>query len=63
METKSNVARWEYKIVTLGPSTSQSGESLLNSLGDEGWDLIAFQPNNARAYVGEGAYFLKRSRL
>lgn len=62
METQPNVTRWEYKIVTLGPSTSQSGEALLNSLGEEGWDLVAFQAQHTRAYLGEGAYYLKRPR-
>jgi hypothetical protein len=62
MESTSNVTRWEYKIVMLGPSTSQSSEALLNSLGEEGWNLVAFQPNNQRAYLGEGAYYLKRPR-
>ncbi len=53
---------WEYKVVKLGPSSSSESESLLNQLGRDGWDLVAFQPSSARAYPGEGTYTLKRPR-
>jgi hypothetical protein len=53
---------WEYKVVKLGPSSSPESESLLNQLGREGWDLVAFQPSSTRAYPGEGTYTLKRPR-
>jgi hypothetical protein len=53
---------WEYKVVKLGPSSSLESESLLNQLGQDGWDLVAFQPSNERAYPGEGTYTLKRPR-
>jgi len=35
---------------------------VLNDLGAQGWDMIAFQPSGERAYPGEGTYFLKRPR-
>jgi hypothetical protein len=53
---------WEYKIVKLGPSRSLDSEAVLNELGRAGWDLIAFQPLDQRAYPGEGAFYLKRPR-
>jgi hypothetical protein len=53
---------WEYKIVKLGPSSSNQSQDLLNQLGSEGWDLVSFQPMNERAYPGEGTYTLKRPR-
>jgi hypothetical protein len=53
---------WEYKVVKLGPSTSNQSQALLNQLGSEGWDLVSFQPMNERAYPGEGTYTLKRPR-
>ncbi len=55
-------AGWEYKVVKLGPSSSNSSEAMLNELGAQGWDLIAFQPSSGRAYPGEGTYTLKRPR-
>jgi hypothetical protein len=62
MDAQANQVRWEYKIVRLGPSSSLSSEQLLNQLGADGWDLVAFQPSGARAYPGEGSYTLKRQR-
>ena len=53
---------WEYKVVKLGPSSSLTSESMLNELGLDGWDLVAFQPSSTRAYPGEGTYTLKRPR-
>ena len=53
---------WEYKVVRLGPSRSLESEALLNELGTAGWDLVAFQPLDQRAYPGEGAFYLKRPR-
>jgi hypothetical protein len=53
---------WEYKVVKLGPSSSDACERVLNELGADGWDLIAFQPTSTRAYPGEGTYTLKRPR-
>jgi len=51
---------WQYKVVTVGPSSSEKSEALLNQLGAEGWELAAFQPSSPRAYPGEGTYILKR---
>lgn len=62
MQATSGRAAWEYKVVKLGPSSSNEGEALLNRLGLEGWDLVAFQPSSTRAYPGEGTYTLKRPR-
>jgi hypothetical protein len=62
MPTSSGNSGWEYKVVQLGPSSSNQSEALLNQLGREGWDLIAFQPSSTRAYPGEGTYTLKRPR-
>ncbi len=62
MDMNANQTRWEYKIVKLGPSSSNSSEALLNELGAQGWDLVAFQPSSGRAYPGEGSYTLKRPR-
>lgn len=57
-----NVAGWEYKIVKVGPSGSLASEAVLNELGAAGWDLVAFQPLDQRAYPGEGAFYFKRPR-
>jgi hypothetical protein len=54
------ITAWEYKVVSLGPSSSLQSEALLNQLGQAGWDLVAFQPTGVRAYPGEGTYTLKR---
>ncbi len=54
------IRAWEYKVVRLGPSSSMHNETLLNQLGADGWDLVAFQPSGERAYPGEGIYTLKR---
>ena len=62
MNASGNNAGWEYKVVKLGPSSSNSSQDLLNQLGGEGWDLVSFQPTSARAYPGEGTYTLKRPR-
>lgn len=59
---EASKAGWEYKVVKLGPSSSNSSETMLNELGTQGWDLVAFQPSSARAYPGEGTYTLKRPR-
>ncbi len=62
MDASRPVAGWEYKIVKLGPSSSNQSQVLLNELGSERWELISFQPMNERAYPGEGTYTLKRPR-
>jgi hypothetical protein len=62
MDVSSGNVAWEYKVVRLGPSSSNQSEALLNGLGREGWDLVAFQPSSTRAYPGEGTYTLKRRR-
>jgi hypothetical protein len=62
MPASSGNSGWEYKVVKLGPSSSNESEALLNQLGKEGWDLISFQPSSTRAYPGEGTYTLKRPR-
>jgi hypothetical protein len=54
--------KYEYKVVKVGPSASLMSEALLNELGRDGWDLVAFQPLDQRAYPGEGAFYLKRPR-
>ena len=53
---------WEYKVIKVGPSASLTSEAMLNELGRAGWDLVAFQPLDQRAYPGEGAFYLKRPR-
>jgi len=53
---------WEYKIIKVGPSGSLVSEDVLNELGRTGWDLVAFQPLDQRAYPGEGTFYLKRQR-
>jgi len=62
MNASTSKVGWEYKVVKLGPSSSNSEEQLLNELGAQGWDLVNFQPSSARAYPGEGTYTLKRPR-
>ena len=59
---KQSAVGWEYKVVKVGPSASLVSEALLNELGRGGWDLVAFQPLDQRAYPGEGAFYLKRPR-
>lgn len=53
---------WEYKIIKVGPSGSLVSEAMLNELGRSGWDLVAFQPLDQRAYPGEGSFYFKRQR-
>jgi len=62
MDVSRSRTGWEYKVVKLGPSSSNSAESLLDQLGVEGWDLVSFQPSSTRAYPGEGTFILKRPR-
>lgn len=62
MDASRSNTGWEYKVVKLGPSSSNQSQDLLNQLGGEGWDLVSFQPMNERAYPGEGTYTLKRPR-
>jgi Domain of unknown function (DUF4177) len=62
MDTSRPKTSWEYKVVRLGPSSSNECEDLLNQLGKDGWDLVSFQPTSTRAYPGEGTYTLKRPR-
>ncbi len=62
MDTTAINGAWEYKVVKLGPSSCNASEAVLNQLGREGWDLVAFQPSGERAYPGEGTYTLKRFR-
>lgn len=57
------IKTWQYTVVKLGPSSSTQSEALLNQLGNEGWDLVTFQPSGERAYPGEGTYVLKRPRV
>jgi hypothetical protein len=61
METPPEMG-WEYKVVKVGPSASLMSEATLNALGLDGWDLVAFQPLDQRAYPGEGTFYLKRPR-
>jgi hypothetical protein len=58
----ASVAGWEYKVIKIGPSSAPNSETVLNELGNAGWDLVTFQPAGERAYPGEGAYILKRPR-
>jgi hypothetical protein len=60
MDASRTQAGWAYKVVKLGPSSSNECEDVLNQLGKDGWDLVSFQPTSTRAYPGEGTYTLKR---
>ena len=62
MDVSRSSTGWQYKVVKLGPSSSNQCEEMLNRLGAEGWDLVAFQPSSTRAHPGEGTYTLKRPR-
>jgi hypothetical protein len=62
MDTSRSSSGWQYKVTKLGPSSSEKCEEMLNQLGSEGWELVTFQPSNARAYPGEGSYTFKRPR-
>ena len=33
--------QWEYKIIDLGSARTEQGEIILNSLGQQGWELVA----------------------
>jgi hypothetical protein len=33
--------QWEYKIIDLGSARAEQGEIILNSLGEQGWELVA----------------------
>jgi hypothetical protein len=57
---KPPAVAWEYKVIKIGPSGSLVSEAVLNEFGRSGWDLIAFQPLDQRAYPGEGAFYFKR---
>lgn len=62
MAFPTDKTKWEYKLVNMGPSSSLTAEAMLNEMGADGWDLIAFQAHGDRAYPGEGTYFFKRPR-
>jgi hypothetical protein len=62
MDKDAAPAGWEYKVIKIGPSTAPHSEAVLNELGSAGWDLVAFQQANERAYPGEGTYILKRPK-
>jgi hypothetical protein len=53
---------WEYKVVRVGPSGSLVSEAMLDEHGADGWELVAFQPMDQRAYPGEGTFYFKRPR-
>ena len=44
------ITKWQYKVVLLGGPRAVD-EELLNSLGDEGWDLVSVT-DYAYAYRG-----------
>ncbi len=33
--------KWEYKIIDLGSARAEQNEIILNSLGEQGWELVA----------------------
>ncbi len=33
--------QWEYKIIDLGSARAEQGETILNALGEQGWELVA----------------------
>ena len=62
------VKKWEYKVVDLDYQTDQGGnlkavsrddlrEELLNSLGQEGWELVAIATYSGEDSEATTAYF------
>jgi hypothetical protein len=53
---------WEYKVLYV-PGVRNTSESVMNSLGAQGWELVTFQAiNNEGGTIGAGNYFFKRAR-
>jgi hypothetical protein len=38
--------QWEYKIIDLGSARADQGEIILNSLGEQGWELQAISKSD-----------------
>ncbi len=52
--------KWEYKAILLSLSSSEAGnEQKLNTLGDEGWELVTVA---VEAGMAVGTAFLKREK-
>ena len=71
------MAKWEYRVIDLGAEVDDSPDrvsdyqDMLNSLGDEGWELIAVteteyidetDPDEAGIPSGTTVAYLKRQR-
>lgn len=53
---------WEYKVVYV-PGARQLSESMMNKLGADGWEFVAFQTiNNEGGTIGAGNCYFKRAR-
>lgn len=52
---------WEYKVVYV-PGARQLSEAMMNKLGAEGWEFVAFQTiNNEGGTIGAGNCYFKRA--
>ncbi|HEX8844115.1 MAG TPA: DUF4177 domain-containing protein [Pyrinomonadaceae bacterium] len=53
---------WEYKVV-FAPGARTMSEKMMNDLGAQGWEFVAFQEvNREGGTIGAGNYFFKRAR-
>jgi hypothetical protein len=46
--------KWEYKIIDLGSARADQGEIILNSMGEQGWELVAI--SQALAFEESAAF-------
>ena len=53
---------FEYKIVTVMPTAGNTDTTKLNSLGDEGWELVAVAHASGKL-SSEEVYYLKRQKI
>ena len=62
---------WEYKIVFIGTETSDEDEyetrlhdgvHLLNELGSEGWELVAYLPHHMKEKLTKYHVVMKRPK-
>lgn len=54
---------WEYKIVSIQVVDSSKSETILNNVGQQGWELVTYDPHEPSGYpTGAGDYYFKRAK-
>ena len=56
----NNSERWEYQMIHLDTNDLQADQKKLNSLGDEGWELVAVTIKDGGARSYEKLFTFKR---